>query len=136
MSPCKKRLASHVGLNLETKMEGNLKNLPEEAKSTARDFFFRPDISCTVPGLNVITVWDNSGMKKLRKSYLTMFLSEAHEVYRQTQDNPVSFSTFYYLCPKNVLLLADSPKDPCRCLIHENLFLKLDAMGISYGSFI
>ena len=36
-------LASHVGLNLETRMERNLKNLSgllEEAKSAATDFFF------------------------------------------------------------------------------------------------
>ena len=36
-----------------------------------------------------------------------MFLREAHEVYRQTQDNPVSFSTLCDWYPKNVLLLAD-----------------------------
>ena len=63
-----------------------------------------------------------------------MFLREAHEVYCQTQDNPVSFSTFCDLRPKNVLLLADSPKDQCRCLIHENILFKLDAIRISYDS--
>ena len=61
-----------------------------------------------------------------------MFLREAHEVYCQTQDNPFSLSTFSDLCPKNVLLLVDSPKDQFRCLIHENLFLKLGAIGILY----
>ena len=63
-----------------------------------------------------------------------MFLREALEVYHQTHDNPVSFSTFCNLRPKNVLLLADSPKDQCRCLIHKNLFLKLDTIGILYDS--
>ena len=81
-------LASHVGLNLETKMDHNLKNLrglSEETKSAARDFFFRLDISYTMPGLNdVITVWDDSGKKKLREYCLTMFLREAHEMYCQT----------------------------------------------------
>ena len=38
------------------------------------------------------------------------------------------------LHPKNVLLLADSPKDQCRFLIHENFFLKLNATGISYNN--
>ena len=86
-----------------------------------------------MPGSNdVITVWDDSGKKKLRKYYLTMLLREAHKAHCQTQDNPVPFSIFCNLCPKNVLLLADSPKNQCRCLIHENLFLKLDVMGISY----
>ena len=54
---------------------------------------------------------------------------ETHEGYCQTQDNPVSFPTF---CDLKNVLLADSPKDQCRCLIHENLFLKLDAIGILY----
>ena len=83
-------------------MEPNLKNLrrlSEEAKFAARDFF-RPDISYTIPGLNdLITVWDDSRKNKLRKYYLTMFLREAHEVHRQTQDNRVSFSTFCDLRP-------------------------------------
>ena len=35
---------------------------------------------------------------------------------------------------KNICLLADSPKDQCKCLIHENLFLKLDTIGILYDS--
>ena len=55
-------------------------------------------------------------------------------MYNETQDNPVSFSTFCDLCPKIVLLLADSLKDQCRCVIHDNLFLKLDAIGILYDS--
>ena len=43
-----------------------------------------------------------------------------------------SFSTFCNLQPKNVLLLGDSPKEQCRCQIHKNLFLKLEAMGCDY----
>ena len=79
-----------------------------------------------MPGLNdLITVWDDSGKKKLRKYYLTMFSRDVHEVYYQAQDNPVSLSTFCDLHPKNAFLLADSPKNQCRCLMHENVFLKL-----------
>ena len=82
-----------------------------------------------MPGLNnLITVWDDSGKKKLTKYYITMFLRVAHEVFCQTQDNPVTFSTFCDLRLKNVLLPPDFPKDQCKCLIHENLFLKLDAI--------
>ena len=82
----------------------------------------------------MMTLWDESGKKKLRKHYLTMFLREAHEVYRQTHGEPVSFSVFCDLRPKNVLLLQNSPKDQCKCVTHENLFFKLDAIGISYDS--
>ena len=88
-----------------------------------------------MPGLNdLITVWDDSGKKKLRKYYLTMFSRDVHEVYYQAQDNPVSLSTFCDLHPKNAFLLADSPKNQCRCLMHENVFLKLNAIGISNDS--
>ena len=45
-----------------------------------------------------------------------------------------SLSTFCELRPKNVLLLSDTPEDTCKCQTHKNLFLKLDAMGCSYGS--
>ena len=31
-----------------------------------------------------------------------------------------------------MLLLGDSPKEQCKCQIHENLFLKLEKMGCAY----
>lgn len=83
-------------------------------------------------GLNDLkTVWDDSRMKKRSKYCFAIFLREAHEVYCQTQDNPVSFSTFCDLHPQNVFLLL---LHRFRCLIHENLFLKLDVIGILYDS--
>ena len=58
-----------------------------------------------------------------------MFLKEA---YATLDDNKCSLSTFCNFRPKNVLLLDESPKQQCKCQIHENLFLKLEPMGICY----
>ena len=43
-------------------------------------------------------------------------------------DDRCSFSTFCNFRPKNILLLDESKKQQCKYQIHENLFLKLEAM--------
>ena len=43
-------------------------------------------------------------------------------------------SKLYSLRPKNVLLLGDTPKDQCKYQNHENMFMKLEAMGKQYES--
>ena len=66
-----------------------------------------------------------------------MYLKEAYALYLKTCENDnekCSFSTFCNLQTKNVLLLGDSPKEQCKCLIHKNLFLKLEAMRCDYES--
>ena len=147
MSPRKKvavvaGLASHVGLTLENKMNRNIRKsqgLSDDMKTAVRDFYYRPDISYTMPGMNdVMTVWTDNGKTKLRKHYLTLFLRESYHIYcglyNRDSDKGLAFSTFCDLRSKNVLLLGNSPKDQCKCMTHENLFLKLEAMGISYDS--
>lgn len=147
MSPRKKvavvaGLASDVGLTLENNMDRNLRKsqgLSDDTKTAVREFYYRPDISYTMPGMNdVMTVWTDNGKTKLRKHYLTLFLREAYHIYsglyHRDSDKGLAFSTFCDLRPKNVLLLGSSPKDQCKCMIHENLFLKFEAMGISYDS--
>jgi len=102
------------------------------------EFYFRSDIVYTMPGKgDEMTVWDDNGKHKLRKYYLTMFLKEAYALYLETCQNDeeiCSFATFCKLRPQNVLLLGNSPKDQCKCQVHENLFLKLEAMGCDYDS--
>lgn len=80
-----------------------------------------------------MTVWGENGKQKLRKYYLTMYLKEAYALYLENcekEDEKCSFSTFCKARPKNFLLMGDSPKEQCKCQIHENLFLKLEAMGV------
>lgn len=80
-----------------------------------------------------MVVWENGIKKRPRKYYMTMFLREAYSIYQSSvADSSVSFSKFGSLCPKNVLLLKDTPKDQCKCKIHENFILMLDATNIKY----
>ena len=87
-----------------------------------------------------MTVWVDDGKKKLRKHFLTMFLREAHFLYSvklihlKMEKNIISYSKFCKLCPVNVLLLDDTPIELCKCLIHENVLMKLDALGYYYQS--
>ena len=82
-----------------------------------------------------MTIWTEEGRRRVRKYYLTMYLKEAYALYLENcydGDDQCKFSTFCALRPKNVLLLDESPKQQCKCQTHENLFLKLEAMGIHY----
>ena len=126
-------LASEFGYQVNT-----LRNMPDNPnKDKIKQFYYRSDIVYTMPGKgDEITIW-NEGKQKLRKYYLTMYLKEAYALYLETCENDsekCSLSTFCNLRPKNVLLLGDSPKEQCKCQIHENLFLKLEALGYDYES--
>ena len=105
-------------------MYGNFR-LSDELKEAVEKFFFRSDISYTIPGAkDEIVVWDELGKKRLRKHYLTMYLYEAYAVFkemRQEDEETCSLSVFFKLRPKNVLLLGDTPEDTCKCQTRENL---------------
>ena len=124
-------LASEFGYHFKSK-----NTVPSEIKEKIEKFFYRTDIVYTMPGKgDEMTVWTDEGRKRLRKYYLTMYLKEAHALYLESceSDNDrCSFSSFCSFRPQNVLLLGDSPKHQCKCEIHENLLLKLEAMGILY----
>ena len=66
-----------------------------------------------------------------------MLLRETYAFYLGSyinEDEKCSFSTFRNLRPKIVLLMGNSTLHQCKCQIHENLFLKLEAMGLTYDS--
>ena len=86
------------------------------------------------------TVWTDDGKQKLRKHYLVMHLREAHQLFCQLypaegDGNVISFSMFCSFCPKNVLLTGDTLQYQCKCMIHENFFLKLEALGHTYDRY-
>ena len=84
-----------------------------------------------------MTIWTEKGKQKVHKHYLTMLLREAYALYLDscvTDDERCSFTTFSNLRPKNILLMGNSPSHQCKCQIHENLFLKLDALGLTCDS--
>ena len=78
---------------------------------------------------DTVTVWTDDGKQKLRKHYLVMHLREAHQLFCQLYPtggdyNIISFPKFCSLRPKNVLMTSDIPQNQCKCMIHENFFLK------------
>ena len=87
---------------------------------------------------NEMTIWNENGKQKVHKHYLKkMFLKEAYALHLENcinEDEKCSFSTFCNLQPKNVLMMGNSPSHQCKCQIHENLFLKLEAIGLTYDS--
>ena len=128
-------LAEKVWLKIvdEVQKINHPNSVRKELHEIVKEFYFRPDISYTAPGMHdVMTIWDSDGKKKLWKYYLTMYLREA-VIFEETIKS-ISFSLFCDLRPQNVLLLGNSPKDQCKCLTHENLFYKLSALGIEYSS--
>ncbi|XP_048583778.1 uncharacterized protein LOC125563079 [Nematostella vectensis] len=127
-------LAKRFAINVEKEMEASLSGggnaLSDEVRSTVLHFFFRSDVSYTMPGLkDEMTIWKNGKKEHLRKHYLTMFLREAFAVFQATHPAvSIGFSTFCRLRPANVLLLKNTPKDQCKCKIHENFRLKLKGL--------
>ena len=130
-----------VGLSIQNNYEKQCHwnpNLSDKLKEAVKKFFFRSDIPYTMPGAkDEMVVWDEFGKQQLQKYYFTTYIREAYAVFkekRQEDEAMCSMSTFTKLRPKNVLLLSDTPQDTCKSQIHENLFLKLEAMGHSYDN--
>ena len=123
-----RRFAVDIKDKLETSMSRN--SLSNELQDLVTSYYFRPDVSYTMPGLkDEMTVWKNGKKERLRKHYLTMFLREAFAVFKELHPTvSLGFSTFCRLRPANVLLLKNTPKDQCKCKIHENFRMKLDVL--------
>ena len=82
-----------------------------------------------------MTVWDDKGKHKLRKYYLTMYLKEACVLYLEScknEDDKCFLSNFVISTQR--LCFFQVPKEQCKCHVHENLFLKLEATRFSYES--
>lgn len=92
----------------------------------------------TMPGKDdLITVNTPSfGKQRMRKHFLNMYLREAHEIFclvlEDAGEEKCSFSWFCKQRPRNVLLVGNTPKDQCQCIVHDNFKLKLAALGVKY----
>ena len=61
-----------------------------------------------------------------------MYLCEVCVMFETVYpDSEIGFTMFTKLRPKNVLLLKNQPMDQCKCSLHENFCLKLEAFRIS-----
>ena len=118
-------LASEYGYQFGGKKH---KSVANETKGKVEKIYYRTDIVYTMPGKgDEMTIWTVEGRKRVWKYFLTVNLKEAYALYLEScekDDDKCSFSTFCNFRPKNVLLLDESPKQQCKCQIHENLFLK------------
>lgn len=134
-----KGLCGRYGIRLADEMERELKKNDDENwdydENSVKKFYFRPDIVYTCPGMkDCMTSWKSGQKKKLQKYYLTMFLREAFQIYKEENKfTTIGFSKFCQLRPENVLLLKDTPSEQCKCKIHENFILKLKALKINYN---
>ena len=111
--------------------------ISEEITKFVKDFYTCSDIVYTMPGMkDELTAWDKGAKRCERKYYLAMFLREAYSIYINLPvTEKVKFSKFCELCPKNVLLLNESPADQCKCMIHENFINKLKAITCDSSTF-
>ncbi len=148
-SPNKRRcvvegLAKRIGLALDEEMRtavgpGGRPAVSDDVVASVTEFYYRPDISYTMPGMkDEMTVWEQGKKTKMRKYYLVLFLREAYQVYIESlagDEQHIKFSKFCELRPKNVLLMKQTPADQCKCKIHENLFLKLKSLKLPYATF-
>ena len=104
------------------------KSVTNETKGKVEKFYYRMDTVYIMPEKgDEMTIWTEGGRKRVWKYSPTMYLKEAYALCLESceeDDDKCSFSTFCNFCPKNVLLLDESPKQQCKCQIHENLFLK------------
>ena len=87
---------------------------------------------------DAITVWTDTERTKFRKHYLALFLWEPYAVYCELKGREIekglSFLSICNLWQRNILLLQNSTKSQCKFLIHEKVFLKLEAIGEVYNS--
>ncbi|KAF8793879.1 hypothetical protein HNY73_001911 [Argiope bruennichi] len=128
-------LVEKVGLKLQKERESNISD-NNQNKELVADFLCRADIVYTAPGMHdEMIIWENGIKKRVRKHFLTMYMKEAHALFKE--ENPsinIGYSKFCSLRPKNVLLLKDTPSDQCKCKSHENFILLLKGLNIDYNN--
>ena len=128
-----KSLVKEMGLELNTESKahktGKNKGLSKEIKDKAINSYY----CSTAPALkDEMTVWTEAGKTKMRIYYLTMYLREVFAMFKaENQDCEIWFFLFVSVRPKNVLLLKNQPLDQCKCSIHENSYLLLNALGVN-----
>ena len=131
-------LAKRFGVSLADKMERQMakkgsSEIEETVKQIIINFYERPDIVYICPGMNdKITFWEDGKKITRRKMYLTMYLKEVFQLFKDSYpDVKIGFSKFADLRPPHVLLKQHSV-DQCKCETHENFLNKLKPLKISY----
>lgn len=109
------------------------KNLPQETVDKIMKFFEMEDNSRIMPSMKdtVSMVIENKKIK-VQKRLLLFNLKELFVLYKESHpENPVSFSIFCKLRPKNCILLGQSgTHSTCVCVTHQNVKLMLQAINL------
>jgi hypothetical protein len=88
--------------------------LAEEVQNAVRAFYFRSDISYTMPGLkDEMTVWTNGKKERLRNHYLTMFLQKHFQCFKKyTMQLVLAFRHFVAFDLPMYFLLKNNTERP------------------------
>lgn len=107
-----------------------------KTKDLVASFYNHPDVSSTSPCQNqVVSIKQKNGKKKkvmkqlLLRSIKQTFL-DFQEKYPQMK---MSFTSFYRLKPRNVVLPNARSLSSCVCIYHANLCLKAEVFGRKYS---
>lgn len=109
------------------------KNLEEDTIKKIIEFYNDDDISRVMASVSdTVTMTVDGEKRKVQKRLLLLGLKELHVLYKEHNPrNPVSFSLFAKLRPKNCILPGKSgTHSTCVCVIHQNVKLLLEAVDL------
>nr|XP_047127742.1 uncharacterized protein LOC101237623 [Hydra vulgaris] len=106
--------------------------LSPEVVELVINFFQENDISRMAPGQRDFL---KDGDKLIQKRHLQLTLREAHKRFQQSYKNvKIGKSKFASLCPKHVLLCAETPHNVCVCSIHYNFIHVVNVLAPYFES--
>ena len=81
-------------------MRNGVKEIPASVmsltKEAVKEFFFRSDISYTMPGAkDEMVVWDEFGKQQLLKYFLTMYICEVYAVFKETRQGDEAMCSMF-----------------------------------------
>lgn len=109
------------------------KSLPQKTVDKVKAFYNDDDNSRVMASTSdTVSMMVNNKKIPVQKRLLLQSLKELHELYKETHPNdPVSFSIFCKLRPKNCILPGSSgTHSTCVCVCHQNVKLMLEAINL------
>ena len=133
---------------IRRKVEDRIDEVQEESKSPKKkirtdiknqifSFYYRQDVSVTLPGQKDYVMVKNVDGKrsKMTKHILCMTLREAYMEFCKETEIDISLDAFSKLRPRNVLLRHKLPKNVCVCRYHANINYLISALHSYEKSF-
>lgn len=128
-----KQTVEQHGILCDEEKRMGTKILPASRVQLISIFFLQDDISQPCPGkFDFVTVLRNNEKVKIQKKLLLMNLKEAHCQFKlMYPDEPVGFSTFASLRPKQCILALEKggTHSTCVCGYHQNVKLVFQTLN-------